>query len=80
MSRVQKSRSVEDMARATIITPARRRLRTLRPSLRPHPRPRPPRTSPRGVFRFRTIEEAQAARARVTAENASRTASTKMGE
>ena len=25
-----------------------------------------PRTSPRGVFRFRTIEEAQAARARVT--------------
>ncbi len=78
MSRVQKFRSVEDMARATVIVPpgegferfARHCARYLALA---------PRTYPRGVFRFRTIEEAQAARARVTAENAARTASTKPG-
>jgi hypothetical protein len=31
-----------------------------------------PRTYPRGVFRFRSLAEAQAARDRVTAENAAR--------
>jgi hypothetical protein len=76
MSRVQKFHSVEDMARATIIVPpgdgferfARHRARYLALA---------PRAYPRGVFRFRTIEEAQAARQQVTAENAARTASTK---
>jgi hypothetical protein len=71
MSRVQKFRSVEDMARAPVISPsadgferfARHCARYLALA---------PRTYPRGVFRFRTIEEAQAARQRVTAENTSR--------
>ena len=79
MSRVQKFRSLEDMARATVITPpgggferfARHCARYLALA---------PRTYPRGVFRFRTIEEAQAARQRVTAENASRGAGPKRGE
>jgi hypothetical protein len=71
MKRVQKFRSVEDMAYAPVITPsgdgferfARHCARYFALS---------PRTYPRGVFRFRTIDEAQAARARVTAENAER--------
>jgi hypothetical protein len=69
MSHVQKFRSVEDMARAAVITPpgegferfARHCARYLALA---------PRAYPRGVFRFRTVEEAQAARDRVTAENA----------
>jgi hypothetical protein len=79
MSRVQKFRSVEDMARATVITPpgegferfARHCARILALA---------PRTYPRGVFRFRTIEDAQAARDRVTADNAGRAAGTKPSE
>ena len=79
MSRVQKFRSLDDMARATIITPpgaglerfARHCARYLALA---------PRTYPRGVFRFRTIEEAQVARDRVTAENAVRAAGAKRGE
>ena len=79
MSRVQKFRSVEDMARATVISPpgdgferfARHCARYFALA---------PRTYPRGVFRFRTIEAAQAARQRVTADNASRGAGTKRGE
>ncbi len=71
MSRVQRFRSVEDMARATVITPpgdgfdrfARHCARYAALA---------PRTYPRGVFRFRNIEEAQAARQRVTAESAAR--------
>ena len=67
MNRVQKFRSLDDMARAAVITPpgdgferfARHCARYLAIA---------PRTYPRGVFRFRTIEEAQAARERVTAE------------
>ncbi len=78
MSRVQKFRSVEDMARATVISPpgdgferfARHCARYAAVA---------PRNYPRGVFRFRTLEEAQAARQRVTAENASRGAGTKPG-
>lgn len=79
MSRVQKFRSVEDMARATVIVPpgegferfARHCARYFALA---------PRVYPRGVFRFRTIEEAQAARDRITAESAARTAGTKPGE
>jgi len=66
--RVQKFRSVQEMAEAPILVPpgegferfARQCARYF--GLRP-------RTYPRGVFRFRSIEEAQAARARVTDEN-----------
>ena len=79
MSRVQKFRSVEDMTRATVIVPpgegferfARHCARYFALA---------PRTYPRGVFRFRTIEEAQAARERITAENAGRMAGAKRGE
>ncbi len=78
MSRVQKFRSVEEMARVTVIAPAsdgfeRFARHCARFFALAH------RTFPRGVFRFRTIEEAQAARQRVTAENASRGAGTKPG-
>ncbi len=71
MRRVQKLRSVEDMARAAVIGPsgdgferfARHCARYAALA---------PRTYPRGVFPLRTIEEAQAARQRATAESASR--------
>ncbi len=71
MKRVQKFRSVEDMASAPVITSAGDGFeRFARHCARYFALT--PRTYPRGVFRFRTIEEAQAARARVTAENAER--------
>jgi hypothetical protein len=70
MSRVRKFRSVEDMARATVIgTPGEGFERFARHCARYAALA--PRAYPRGVFRFRTIEEAQAARQRVTAESAS---------
>jgi hypothetical protein len=66
--RVQRFRSVEDMAKAHVLVTAGdgferfarhcARLFALTPK-----------TYPRGVFRFRSLEDAQAARARVTAEN-----------
>ena len=66
--RVQRFRSVEDMAKAPVLVAAGdgferfarhcARLFALAPK-----------TYPRGVFRFRSLEDAQAARARVTAEN-----------
>jgi hypothetical protein len=66
-NRVQKFRSVEDLDRAAVLPRpgdgferfARHCARYLALA---------PRNYPRGVFRFRSIEEAQAARARVTAE------------
>jgi hypothetical protein len=68
MSRVQKFRSLEEMGRAAIIVPpgdgferfARQRARYVAFA---------PRTYPRGAFRFRSLEEAQAARERVTRES-----------
>ncbi|MGB8297893.1 MAG: hypothetical protein WCG85_20920 [Polyangia bacterium] len=68
MNRVQKFRSPEDMARATVLVLpgdgferfARHRARYFALA---------PREYPRGVFRFRTLEEAQVARDRVTADN-----------
>lgn len=79
MSRVQKFRSVEDMARASVVGPlgdgferfARHCARYAALA---------PRTDPRGVFRFRTLEEAQAARQRVTAESVARRATPKRDE
>jgi hypothetical protein len=75
-SRVQKFRSVADMAEAPILVTAGdgferfarhcARLFALTP-----------RTYPRGVFRFRSLEEAQAARARVSAESLKRAEATK---
>jgi hypothetical protein len=71
MSRVQKFRSVEDMAGATVITLSGDGFeRFARHCARYRSLSFP--TYPRGVFRFRTIEEAQAARKRVTAESAAR--------
>ena len=69
MSRVQKFRSLEEMGRAPVVVPpgegferfARHCARYFAMA---------PRRYPRGVFRFRSIEEAQAARARVTRDNA----------
>jgi hypothetical protein len=62
---VQRFRSVEEMATASIVVPsgerfARQCARYWRIA---------PRVYPRGVYRFRTLAEAQAARERVTDEN-----------
>jgi hypothetical protein len=67
MKRVQKFRSLDEMARAAVLVlPGGEFERFARHCARyfaiaPH-------AYPRGVFRFRTIEEAQAARERVTAD------------
>jgi hypothetical protein len=68
MKRVQKFRSVDELAHAAVLPRpgdgferfARHCARYF--ALVPH-------KYPRGVFRFRTIEEAQAARTRVTADS-----------
>ena len=68
---VQRFRSVEDMGAAPVVVPpgegferfARHCARFWRVA---------PRVYPRGVYRFRSVEEAQAARERVTDENARR--------
>jgi hypothetical protein len=71
MKRAQKIRSVEEMSSAPVLTsPGEGFERFARHCARYFALT--PRTYPRGVFRFRTIEEAQAARAQVTAENAAR--------
>lgn len=65
---MQKFRSLEEMGQAPIVVPpgegferfARHCARYFAMT---------PRRYPRGVFRFRSIEEAQAARARVTRDN-----------
>lgn len=74
MRRVQRFRSEEEMARAAVIVPAgdaferfaRHCARYLAWT---------PRSYPRGVFRFRTLDEARAARERVTVESIRRAAS-----
>jgi hypothetical protein len=68
---VQRFRSVEEMGAAPVVVPpgegferfARHCARFWRVA---------PRVYPRGVYRFRSVEEAQAARERVTDENARR--------
>jgi hypothetical protein len=68
---VQRFRSIEEMATAPVLVPpgeaferfARHCARFWRVA---------PRIYPRGVYRFRSLEEAQAARERVTDENARR--------
>ena len=68
---VRRFRSVEDMDAAPIVVPpgdaferfARHCARYWAIA---------PRTYPRGVFRFRSLDEAQAARSSVTAENVAR--------
>lgn len=68
---VQRFRSVEEMGAAPVVVPpgegferfARHCARFWRVA---------PRIYPRGVYRFRSLEEAQAARERVTDENAKR--------
>ncbi len=75
MNRVQKFHSLDDMASAAVMAPpgsgferfARHCARYLAIA---------PRNYPRGVFRFRTIEEAQAARERVTADSVRQKTST----
>jgi coproporphyrinogen III oxidase len=68
MNRVQKFRSVEDMARAAVVVlPGDGFERFARHCERYFALA--PRSYPRGVFRFRTIEEAQAARAKITARH-----------
>lgn len=62
------------MARATAITPPSAAIKRF---ARQRARNRAPRTYPRSVFRFRTIEKAQAARDRITEENAGRGAGRK---
>jgi hypothetical protein len=77
--RVQKFRSVEDMANAPFqARPGEGFERFARHCARFFalwPRKYPP-----GVFRFRSLEEAQAARARVTAESLKQAASTRSGD
>jgi coproporphyrinogen III oxidase len=68
MNRVQKFRSLEDMARAAVqVSPGDGFERFARHCARYFALT--PRVYPRGVFRFRTMEEAQAARERVTVDN-----------
>ena len=68
MNRVQKFRSVEEMARAAVMAlPGEGFERFARHCARYFALC--PRVYPRGVFRFRTLEEAQAARERVTADS-----------
>ena len=71
MKRVQRFRSIEDMAGAAIlVTPGGGEIgfeRFARHCARYHAIALP--TFPRGVFRFRSIEDAQAARSRITGEN-----------
>jgi hypothetical protein len=68
MSRVQKFRSLDEMARAAVlVSPGDGFERFARHCARYFAIA--PRVYPRGVFRFRTIEEAQAARERVTVDN-----------
>ena len=66
---VQKFRSIEEMEAAPVVIKAEdgfeRFLRHCARYWRLSPR-----RFPRGVFKFRTLEEAQAARDKVTAENA----------
>lgn len=65
---VQKFRSVGEMAEAATLAPSGEGFdRFARQCQRYFALA--PRVYPRGVFRFRSIEEAQAARARVTEEN-----------
>jgi hypothetical protein len=65
---VQRFRSVEKMAEAPILVPSGEGFeRFARHCARYFGLL--PRSYPRGVFRFRSLEEAQAARARVTAES-----------
>ena len=82
MNRVQKFRSVEDMALAAVVVlPGDGFERFARHCARYFALAS--RAYPRGVFRFRTIEEAQAARARVTADSVgpkTRGVSSKPGE
>lgn len=67
-ARVQKFRSVDQMGTAPIlVTPGEGFDRFLRHCARYWALA--PRLYPRGVFKFRTIEEAQAARQRVTADD-----------
>jgi hypothetical protein len=77
MNRVQKFRSVADMARAiTVVLPGDGFERFARHCARYFAIA--PRAYPRGVFRFRTLEESQAARQRVTMDSMQATiASTK---
>jgi len=68
MNRVQKFHSVEDMARAAVVVlPGDGFERFARHCARYFALA--PRAYPRGVFRFRTLEEAQAARARIRAKH-----------
>jgi hypothetical protein len=71
MKRVQKFRSVDEMASAPVLVfPGDGFERFARHCARYFALA--PRTYPRGVFRFRTIEEAQAARQRVTLDRLQR--------
>jgi len=66
--RVQRFRSVEEMAEAPVLVPAGEGFeRFARQCARYFALV--PRVYPRGVFRFRSIHDAQAARARVLEEN-----------
>lgn len=68
MSRVQKFHSLEEMGRAAVIVPPGDGFeRSARQCARYFALA--PRSYPRGVFRFRTLEEARAARERVTADS-----------
>jgi len=68
MNRVQKFRSVATLAHAAVVVLARRWVRAIARHCARY-FALAPRAYPRGVFRFRTIEEAQAARERVTMDS-----------
>ena len=68
---VQRFRTIEEMASATLLVPPGEGFERFARQCRRFWKIAP-RAYPRGVFRFRTLAEAQAARERVTDENVAR--------
>ncbi len=68
MSRVQRYRSLEEMDRAAVIVPPGDGFERFARHCARYFSCAPP-SYPRGVFRFRTLEEARMARERVTRES-----------
>ena len=68
---VQRFRTIEEMAAAPVVVPPGEGFERFARQCQRYWTVAP-RTYPRGVFRFRTLSEAQAARERVTGDNVAR--------
>jgi hypothetical protein len=76
---VQRFRSVEEMAMVPVLVPPGEEFERFARHCSRYWR-LAPRVYPRGVFRFRSLTEAQAARDRITQENVARARSLSAGE